>query len=500
MEADTEAPKDSLLDPSDWGAFAATAHRMLDDALSYIRKIRERPPWKAVPQGIKDSFLIERTPLKGESIDRVYEDFKERILPYPTGNIHPRFWGWVMGTGTPVSMLAEMLAATMNSHVAGYDQSAVLVENQVIRWLVELLDYPVTASGLLVSGGTAANLHGLAMARNAAAPNLRRDGIRNVPPLYVYASQETHSWLRRSCELLGMGESAVRLVPVDAAQRILIDELTLMIGRDRREGGLPICIVGNAGTVNTGSTDDLERLAAVAKEERLWFHVDGAFGALAKWSPMHRGLVAGIERADTIALDLHKWPYVNYEVGCILFRDDAQATRTFSLAPSYLRAAGRGISADPLHFADRGVQLSRGFRALKVWMMMKTYGIEALGASIGKNIEQAHYAARYIDAHSRLELLAPVSMNVVCLRYVHPEVNACDLASLNHEILIQVQERGIAVPSSTTVGGTYALRLAITNHRTTLDDIRAFLDATVDIGNELVLHRAYPVTAERSAE
>jgi glutamate/tyrosine decarboxylase-like PLP-dependent enzyme len=477
---------DGTLDPSDWDAFGEQASFMLRDALDYVRTVRQRPVWRPVPDEIRNEISGEDLPREGQPLDAVYDAFRQWILPYPTGNIHPRFWGWVMGSGTPVSFLADMLAAAMNAHVAGYDQSAALVERRVIGWLAELMGYPPAASGLLVSGGTSANLHGLTIARNSKLPfDVRARGIQGAPPLRVYASVEAHSWLKRACELLGIGAAGLRLIPVDENYEIRLDELERAVDEDRRSGILPFCVVGNAGTVNTGATDDLNALADICASRGLWFHVDGAFGALVRLSPSYAGLAAGIERADSIAFDLHKWPSMNYEIGAIVFRDDDAARQSFATAPSYLQPAGGGIAVEPMWFADRGIQLSRGFRALKAWFSMKTYGVQTLGESIAKNIRQAHFVARFASEHDELELLAPAPMNVVNIRYRPHRASEERLNTLNQRILLELQVRGIAVPSSTVLDGRFALRLAITNHRTQDEDVRFFLNEMIKIGREI---------------
>jgi glutamate/tyrosine decarboxylase-like PLP-dependent enzyme len=416
----------------------------------------------------------------------VYESFKSAVLPYPTGNIHPAFWGWVMGTGTPVGMLADMLASGMNAHVAGYEQSAALVERQVLRWLTQVMGFPGEAGGVLVSGGTAANLIGLAVARHVGAGfDVRERGVRSGPELVVYGSSETHSWAPRACELLGLGRRAFHAVPASADFRIDVDRLAHAVAGDRRAGRRPIAVVGTAGTVNTGAVDDLEALAAFCRDERLWFHVDGAFGALVAFSPRLAPLLRGMERADSLAFDLHKWGYLPYGVGCALVRDASAQRATFTHSAPYLTAVRGGIAPEPLQFAELGVELSRPFRALKVWMSLRVQGARAWGASIEQNVEQARYLVARVEADPRLELLAPAPLNVVCFRYTIGRREGTDLDALNREVLVRVQERGVAVPSSTVLAGRFALRVAITNHRTRREDLDRLVEAVAAIGDEL---------------
>ena len=257
-----------------------------------------------------------------------------------------------------------------------------------------------------------------------------------------------------------------------ADYRIDLAALRASIDADRAAGRRPFCVVGTAGTVNTGATDDLVGLREVCDAEGLWLHVDGAFGALAALSPAHRDLVAGVDRADSLAFDLHKWMYLPFEAGCILVRDAAAQRAAFTLRPSYLQPVGRGPAARPMEFADIGIDLSRGFRALKVWMSLRHHGSDMFGRLIGQNIEQAHHLADLIGSEPELELLAPVAMNVVCFRYVPPDsrVVGGDLDALNTEVLLRLQESGVAVPSSTLLQGRFAIRVAITNHRSRRGD------------------------------
>ena len=478
---------EETLDPSDWGELRALGHRMVDDMMDYLEGVRERPVWRPVPAETR-AALDEPTPRGPTDAAEVYRQFREHVLPYPNGNIHPRFWGWVMGTGTPLAMLADMLASGMNPHLAGYDQSPALVERQVIRWMAELLGFPAESSGLLVSGATVANLVGLAVARNARAGfDLRAEGLQrsDTPRLLVYGSSETHSWSKKACELLGLGDSALRRIPVDDQYRVDVAALRAAIAEDRGAGHRPICVIGNAGTVNTGATDDLQALASICREEGLWFHVDGAFGAFAALAPSLRATVAGMERADSIAVDLHKWGYLPFEVGLALVRDPEAHRATFATSSRYLDATPRGPVAGGFPFADLGMQLSRGFRALKVWMSLKAHGADAWGRLVEQNVAQARHLRERVQAEPRLELLAPAPLNVVCFRYVAPGLDATALNAVNEEILLRVQERGIAVPSSTVLGGRFALRVAITNHRSRLEDFDLFVDAVLAIGAEL---------------
>ncbi len=474
--------------PADWDELAALGHRMVDDMLAYLRGVRERRPWQPVPEATRSRFSrpLPRQPTEAASL---YEEFREHVLPYPSGNIHPRFWGFVMGTGTPLSALTEMLAATMNSNVSGFDDSPTLVEGQVIAWLRESFGFPQSAGGLLVSGGSMANLVGLTVARNANAGfDVRERGLRAAPrPPVLYASREAHNSVRKAVETLGLGREALRLVPVDAEYRVDIGALRASISADRAAGFHPFCVVGNAGTVNTGATDDLAALADLAQDEGLWLHVDGAFGALAAWSPELRGQVAGLERADSLAFDLHKWGYVPYEAGCVLVRDGGLQRAAFEASAAYLAPARGGLAPEGPRFADYGPQLSRGFRALKVWMALQEHGFDKLGRLVRQNVAQAAYLADLVRAQPELELGAPVPLNIVCFRYRgRPgDLADADLDELNKELLVRLHQDGLAVPTYTRLGGRYLLRAAITNHRSRREDFDFLVREALRLGREL---------------
>lgn len=485
MNFDEILQHEETLDPEDWRAMRELGHRMVDDMMAYLQTLRERPAWQPIPQHVK-AHLQQPLPQQAEGPEKAYREFVENVLPYPHGNIHPRYWGFVNGTGTVLGMLAEMLAAAMNPNVGGADHSAVYVERQVLDWCKEMLGYPAEASGILVSGGSMANLLGLAIGRNTQTKfDIRVEGVRAAPGMMlVYCSSETHSSVQKAVELLGLGSKALRKIPVDHDYRMNVASLEKMLAEDRQAGHLPFCIVGTAGTVNTGAIDPLDRLAEICQREKLWFHVDGAFGALAALVPEMRPQLAGMERADSIAFDLHKWMYLPYEAGCILVRSKAAHEKAFAVVPAYLAQHERGLMAGPEWFANYGLQLTRGFRALKIWMALKEHGLDKFRRLIRQNIAQARYLAALVEKQPSLELLAPVSLNVVCFRFTSTHLDENALNELNRELLMRLHEAGIAVPTSTVLQGKYALRAAITNHRSRKEDFEVFVRETVRLGNE----------------
>lgn len=479
-----ESSEESL-DPQDWDAFAALGHRMVDDMVAFLRGVRERPAWQPIPAAVRAS-LDQPLPREPQPAEAIYAQFQRDILPYPTGNVHPRFWGWVMGTGTPLGAFADLLAASINANVSGFEDSASLVEEQVIAWCHELFGFPEGASGLLVSGASMANLVGLAVARQARAGfDVRAEGLGRAPARPVlYASRETHNSVRKAVELLGLGRDALRLLPVDAEGRLALEALRPVIAADRAAGLHPFCVVGNAGTVNTGAIDDLEALADLCAAEQLWLHVDGAFGALAALSAELRPLLRGLERADSLAFDFHKWGYVPYEVACVLVRRAEDQRRAFVVEAPYLNALSGGLAPAGPSLSHYGPQLSRGFRALKVWMAFKEHGADKLGRLVRQNVAQAAYLAARVQATPELELLAPVTLNIVCFRYVGA-LPATALDALNAALLVELQTSGVAVPSSTVLDGRFALRVAITNHRSRRADFDTLIQAVLATGRAL---------------
>jgi glutamate/tyrosine decarboxylase-like PLP-dependent enzyme len=485
------------LDPSndaEWSQFRQLAHRMVDDMLNHLAGIHEQPAWHSPPPEVRRA-LDEPVPLEGIGEEAAYGDFARLVLPYPNGNLHPRFWGWVQGNGTPLGMMADMLASGLNPHLAGFDQAPALVEHQVIRWLGHLMGFPEGASGLMVTGGSMANVLGLAVARHAALQRIgidvREQGLQagsdgaQVPRLLCYGSTETHGWARKAVELLGLGNGSLRRIAVDAEYRLSLDELKETVARDREAGALPCCVLATAGTVNTGATDDLMAIAEFCRNEQIWLHVDGAFGALLKMSERLRDRVRGIEMADSLGFDLHKWGYLPFECACLLVRDAELHRSTFAITASYLGLSQRGPMAGGFPFADRGIDLTRSFKALKVWLALKAHGANKLGKLIEQNVDQAQYLASLVRAHPELELLAPAPLNVVCFRYTPKGGWAPDLDALNQEILLRLQESGMALPSSTVLQGRYALRCANVNHRSRRADFDLLVDAVVSLGRKI---------------
>lgn len=476
------------LDPSDWPAFRAAAHNMLDDMLDYTQHLRERPVWQPVPTEMHARFC-ESLPQAGQELAVLHQRFLHEIVPYSIGNAHPGFMGWVQGGGTPVGMLADMLAAGLNANVGGRDQIPIAVERQILHWMRELFNFPASANGVFVTGTSIANFIAVVIARTKVLGQQARTHGISGSTLTAYTSRGAHGCVSKAMDLAGFGTAALKLVPMNADYQIDVAALAQQIEIDRASGCQPFLIVGSAGTVDVGAIDDLSALADLAAKTNCWFHIDGAYGALGMMSPAIAPRLAGIERADSIAFDFHKWGQVPYDAGYILVRDGANQLATFSAPANYLKRELRGMAAGSPWPCDLGPDLSRGFRALKTWFTIATFGSQKLGAIMHNTCELAQYLGHCIATQDCLELLAPINLNIVCLRY-HPAANANVLSleqsnALNNELVIRLQESGLVAPSSTMLGAHFAIRVAIVNHRTNRHDIDTLIQETLRLGAEL---------------
>jgi aromatic-L-amino-acid decarboxylase len=456
---------------------------MLEDMLDYLQNIRQRPVWQPIPDRVRASF-DEPLPQKPGDLLAIHETFMQQILPYAVGNAHPGFMGWVHGGGTVAGMFAEMLAAGLNANLGGRDQMPIEIERQVTRWVQTLFGFPRSAAGLFVTGTSMANLIGVLVARTAALGcDVRHQGLGGRR-LTAYASTSVHACIAKAMDIAGLGTNALRTIPVNNRFELDTSVLRNAIERDRNDGFLPFLVVGTAGTVDVGAIDDLARIADIAEQTGLWFHVDGALGALAKLAPDLAPRLTGIERADSIAFDFHKWGQVPYDAGFILVKDGALHQDSFSNPAPYLSRGAAMAGGGPWP-CDFGPDLSRSFRALKAWFTIKAYGAEKLGQVISHTCELAQYLKTRIEENPVLELLAPVALNIICFRY------CCENADqVNEKLVAQLQESGICAPSTTLINGHVAIRAAIVNHRTTRHDIDALIETTCALGEICADERA----------
>jgi glutamate/tyrosine decarboxylase-like PLP-dependent enzyme len=476
---------EETLDPEDWSDAQTVARQAVDDAIAYLRDVRARPVWQNMPDEVRRSF---QTPLPHSptQLSDVYREVAATVMSFPMGNIHPRFWAWYMGSSNFTGALADFLAAIQGSNLGGGNHAAARMDEQVVDWCKEMIGFPASTSGSLVSGGSMANTVALIVARNVkAGVNIRERGVAAIErPLRFYASDQLHSCHRKAIEAIGLGNGALQRIPTRDDLRLDLQALGAAIARDRAAGFHPACVIGNAGTVNTGAIDDLQAIADLAVQEDLWFHVDGCIGALIAIAPDNRHRVRGLERADSIALDPHKWLHAPFEVGCVLVRDAAAHLASFSVEQEYLGRTPRGLaSADWLY--EYGLQTSRGFRALKVWMALKEHGVEKFGRLIDQNIAQGHYLDGLIASEPQLEIVARTTINIVCFRYRAPGLDDEAARKLNTEIMMRLQEDGTAAISDTTVHGRHCLRVAINNHRTRSSDLELLVREVVRLGRQI---------------
>ncbi|MEE9454226.1 MAG: pyridoxal-dependent decarboxylase [Paracoccaceae bacterium] len=459
------------LDPKNWDDFRQSAHTMLDAALDKMQSASDGPVWQPLPADMKSRFNVP-LPAKGANIT----DTLSALLPYGVGNTHPRFFGWVHGAGTPTGVIADIAAGAMNANLGGRDHGAMYVEKQVVAWVRQMFDFPETASGLIVSGTSMATIIALKVARDARLDFASRTGgigggIGGCK-LVGYTSEQAHTCVARAFDILGLGSDALRIIAVNTDYTMDIDALQSAIDTDRAAGLIPFFVAGTAGTVNTGAIDNLAALADTAAAENLWLHVDGAFGATAILSPDLKPKLRGINRADSIAFDFHKWLHVNYDAGFVLIRDEALHRAAFSLRPEYLRE-GAALAAGNPWPVEYGPELSRTNRALKIWAQFTAHGTEALAAAIARNCTQAQTLAGLIVAEPSLQLCAPVSLNIVCFSVPDPAQNA--------DIVAKLQTSGIAAPSTTMLQDESAIRVNLTNHRTQDADLALLVRAVVEI-------------------
>jgi aromatic-L-amino-acid decarboxylase len=478
---------EETLDPENWDEMRALGHKMLDDMINHQQQIESCPFCYPTPESAKD--IQVPLPNEGDGVAEVYDVFNRSIRPYMMKNTDPRFWGAVVGSGSTYGMLASMLTSGLNS-LAETIVASGLVHKQVIDWIKEMLDYPKEAGGVLVSGGTEANFTALAVARNAKAEvDMKVRGMQGVPKkMIIYVGDGGHHCLERSIELLGIGEENLRWIPTDDDHRIKIDALKEAISSDRKAGYHPFCIIGCAGTVDTGAFDDLNALADLAAEEEMWFHVDAAFGGWVKISKTHRGLADGLERADSVAIDLHKWMYMPYGIGCTLIRDKLAHYRTFVYGHDahYLRT-GFELSKDhdlldsPHSLA---LPLSREFPSLRAYMLLRAYGRDKYSRLIQQNLDQAKYLSELLAGDPEFELSAPVASNVVCFRFNPGGLSELELEKLNREIADRINKINWWMISDTVVKGRFTLRAAIVNHRSKREDFDYIYNFVKKLGKQ----------------
>lgn len=461
-----------MLDPSAdeirrWGEAAA------DEIAQYLSTIRERRVYPQTSAADIRAQLDHELPRDGAGFERLLETFRDVLLPLSRHNGHPRMFGYVQSPGTALAAYADLLASTLNANLTAWRSApaAVEIERLTIDWIRQILGFEPGAAGLFVSGGSMANLAALATARNAKQSS--------AGALRIYASRETHHSIAKAAALLGFGRESVRSIEVDERFRIRIDALESAIFEDRENGATPFCVVGNAGTVNTGACDPLRTIREVADRFRLWMHVDGSYGGFARLAPSACGLFDGIEQADSVALDPHKWLYLPVDCGCVIYRDPEHARATFAHEADYTRVIGQEAD-EAFAFWDYGPELSRRFRALKVWMLLRGVGLRELSEAIEKDLACARHLEGLVGASDDFEMLAPVELSIFCFRYLpeqfREERDDARLNAFNERLLVALQREGSSYLSNAMINGRFALRGCVMNYRTTPGDMEILLD------------------------
>ena len=467
----------SSLDVSDdaLNEISSAAMRLVAE---YLTTISSRPVRAENYAGKTIESIDAELSAEGVPLDQLIRECRA-IMDLSRHNGHPRFFGYVASPSTPIGSYGDLIASALNANITCWRSgpAGTELERMVVRWLGSLIAYDAQANGLLTSGGSMANMIALLIASRRKM-NSSRQGLWNSgPPMTLYASAEVHMSIPKAADILGFGRDQVRVIACDDRQRMRVDALRQHIEADLREGFRPFCVVGSAGTVNTGVVDPLAEIASVAKEFDLWFHVDGAYGAPGVLDERKKHLFAGLERADSVSLDPHKWLYVPVDAGCLLFRDASAAKAAFNTEDAdYIKTHGYS-DEEAFAFWDYGVELSRRFRALKVWLTLQYYGTRRIAQAISDDISLASYLGEVISNADDFELLAPVELSICCFRYVRPAMSDAELDRLNERIMELVQKGGRAYVSNATVNGRFALRACITNFRTTKSDI----DQTVEV-------------------
>lgn len=443
---------------------------------AYYDTLRDRPILVPTTSAALRDLLDEPLPQTGMPFDELLEEFEDRIVRYSRHNPHPRMFGYVASPGTPVTAVGSMLQSALNVNSTAWRSapSAIEVEHVTINWLKEMLGYPRDAAGLFVSGGSMANFAALAAARCAKAPgDVVRDGLAAVgPPMTLYVSEEAHFSVEKAAGMLGLGEANVRHIRTDSRFQLDLAHLEECVAADRSAGRLPFCVVASAGTTATGAIDPIAAIAGVARRNGLWLHVDAAYGGPAALAPSVRHRFAGIELADSVALDPHKWLYLSMGCGCVLYRDPATARAAFAHGADYTRTIGLERD-EAFAFWDYGPELSRPFRALELWILLKYAGAKRLSEAIEQNIACARRLEALVNQSSDFEMLAPVELSIFCFRYKNGKG---DLNALNERILIALQKAGSSYLSNATLRGQFALRGCVLNYRTTEEDMERLLE------------------------
>lgn len=477
-------------------AFRQLGYQAVDLIADALAVVREAPARRAVPDALRDRLMRQPLPQDETAPEALLARFAEAILPYPMGNGSPRFAAWVNSPPAPLGVIAALLAAGLNPSVAGGDHAATYIEHAVLGWMKAIVRFPDEAGSVLVSGGSAANLVCLGAMRHTMTDGTDRAAgwYRQTKPLIVYTSTQGHSCIQKALEILGFGRDHLRLIPVDDDFRMDVAALRAQITADRSAGLRPVCVAASAGTVNTGAIDPLAEIADLCAEEGLWFHIDGAYGGVAVLAQSTQGLYEGIERADSLAVDPHKWMYVPVDCGCALVKDAALLRDTYSVIPAYLRD-DRALP----WFSEYSIEQTRPFRALKVWMVLQQIGARGLGELIDRDIALARTLEAKIRAREDMEVVAGGPLSITCFRWLPRQIgDPARVDEINRRVAQHVNNSGRAFLNTTELDGRLVLRTCWVNFRTMETDLDALLDAVADAG-ALAISTAAPTQRDGRA-
>ena len=467
--------------------FRQAGYQLIDDIARFLSEIGKYPVTPAPAPHIIREMLPQSMPHKGADPSALVKDTWDLLLNHSLFNGHPKFWGYITSSPAPLGMLADLLAAAINSNCGAFVLSPVAteIEKQTIQWLGEFIGYPA-GGGIMVSGGNMANFVGFLAGRKARAGwDIRKEGLLISQGKWkVYSSADTHTWINKAADLFGLGLDAISWVPIDKFQRMDIRALEEKISSDKKEGLIPMMIIGTAGSVGTGAVDDLEKIAAICQRENCWFHVDGAYGGFAAALPELKDLFRGMEKADSIAIDPHKWLYSPLEAGCTLVRDPKALTSAFRFHPAYFNFDGK--EEPETNFYEQGFQNSRGFKALKVWLEFRHLGADGHAQLIREDIGLAQALYAMLEESEEIETFTQ-HLSIVTFRYSPQEAggNQEYLNKLNQELLDKLQFGGEVFPSNAIIDGNFLLRACIVNFRTSMHDVRNFQEIVLREGRTL---------------
>jgi len=475
------APGSFLEDPEE---MRRSGYAVVDAILGRWTNLRDGAAWRGATRDVTEPLLHGPPPEEGRDLDLLLQEITGDIMPLAGRIDHPRFLAFIPSSPTWASVLASFLVSGYNVFQGTWLESGgpSQIEVTVTDWFREWMGYPERGGGLFTSGGSAANLVAIVAAREAAGNPARGT---------VYMSEQAHASVGRAARIAGIDPELFRAVPVDGSFRLSARHLAAAVERDRADGLEPFCLVANAGTTNTGSIDPLAELSDIARSEGLWYHVDAAYGGFAVLDPSTRPLLDGIELSDSVTLDPHKWLFQPYETGCLVARDVSRLASAFRIMPDYLQDAEWGPSH--VNFCDRGLQLTRAFRALRVWLSIQRYGLAAHRKEIARAIALARVAEARVHSEEELELLSPQSLGVVCFRYRGDgSMPQESLDDLNRRIQKDIVNSGFAMMSSTRIRECFSLRFCVLNYRTTQDDLERTLDRIVETGRRLCADYSEP--------